>query len=145
MSGFDASELDPYVADTIRGTSTKQKELETLEIVEARPGHIVFEADAPESVMNYHGTIQGGYLATVSELAAGMALYASGLSSFAVASSMNFIKAVGTGRLVVKADPVHQGRTTAVIRCAVETLEGALIAESTYTMLVMGPLEGLRS
>lgn len=95
--------------------------------------------------MNYHGTIQGGYLATVSELAAGMALYACGLSSFAVASSMNFVKAVGAGKLVVKADPVHQGRTTGVIRCTVETPEGALIADSTYTMLIMGPLEGLRS
>lgn len=38
MSGFDASELDPYVAQTIRGNVTKQKELETLEILEARPG-----------------------------------------------------------------------------------------------------------
>ena len=144
MSGFDASALDPYVAATIMDTVTGQKELETLEIVEVGPGHVVFEADAPESVMNYHRTIHGGYLATVSELAAGMAVYAYGLSSFAVAASTNFVKAVGMGRLVVKADPVHKGRTTAVIRCVVETPEGALIAESTYTMLILGPLEGLR-
>lgn len=125
-------------AKSLMDNVTAQKELEDIEIVESVPGHVVFEVTAPESVRNYHRTIHGGFLATVCEVAAGMVAYTLEKNNVALTSAVNFIKAVEPGRLIVSGEAEHAGRSTIVVRCRVETPEGALVAEATFTLFVLG-------
>ena len=74
-------------------------------------------------------------------IAAGMATYAHGVGNVALANATNFIRAVGVQRLNVSASTSHKGRSTAVVHCSIETEEGKLVAEATYTMFLFGPLD----
>ena len=129
-------------AKSLMDNVTAQEELKSVRVVESAPGRVAFEVTAPESVRNYHGTIHGGFLATVCEVAAGMTAYTLGKNNVALTSSVNFIKAVEPGRLVVFGEASHAGRSTLVARCRVETPEGALVTEATFTLFVLGALEG---
>lgn len=133
--------LDAGIAAAMMRNVTGQKELESLEIVEAARGHVVFRLDVPETVLNYRGSIHGGFIATMCEIAAGMVAYSCEVSNVALTSSMNFVKAVGAGPVMVRGDASHEGRSTIVAHCRVETPEGKLVAEATFTLFVMGPLD----
>ena len=75
------------------------------------------------------------------EIAAGMATYAYGESNVAVSCATNFVRAVRPQRLTVSADTSHKGRSTSVAHCAIVDERGRLVAESTFTMFFLGPLE----
>lgn len=70
-----------------------------------------------------------------------MAAYSCGVSNVALTSSVNFVKAVGAGSLVVRAKTSHEGRSTVIAHCRAETPEGRLVCEATFTLFVLGPLE----
>ena len=107
----------------------------------SEPGGVRYEIDVPSSVLNYHGTIHGGFVSTLLEVAAGMATYAYGVSNVALACSTNFIRAVGAERVAVTAEASHKGRSTAVVHCSInQASTGKLVAEATYTMFLLGPL-----
>lgn len=134
------SELTPELIEGLKRNAPPQSELESIEILSSDPGSVRYAIDVPDSVLNYHGTIHGGFVSTLMEIAAGMATYAYGVSNVALACSTNFIRAVGAGRLAVAAETSHKGRSTAVVHCAIEDGQGRLVAESTYTMFILGPL-----
>ena len=94
-----------------------------------------------QNVLNYHGCIHGGFVSTMLEIAAGMATYAYGESNVAVSCATNFVRAVRPQRLTVSADTSHKGRSTSVAHCAIVDERGRLVAESTFTMFFLGPLE----
>lgn len=52
---------DAAIADAMMVNVTAQKELESLEIFEAERGRVAFRLDVPQEVLNYHGTIHGGF------------------------------------------------------------------------------------
>lgn len=136
------TELTPELIAGLKRNVPPQRELESIEVTASEPGAVRYEIDVPASVLNYHGTVHGGSLSTLLEIAAGMATYAHGVSNVALACSENFIRAVGATRLAVEAETSHKGRSTAVVRCAVrEAGTGRLVAEGTYTMFLLGPLE----
>ena len=85
--------------------------------------------------------IHGGFVSTMLEIAAGMATYAYGESNVAVSCATNFVRAVRPQRLTVSADTSHKGRSTSVAHCAIVDEHGRLVAESTFTMFFLGPLE----
>ncbi|OUO90289.1 thioesterase [Gordonibacter sp. An230] len=112
-----------------------------IEIHTSEPGSVGYTIDVPESLSNYRGTIHGGAISLILEIAAGMATYAYGVGNVALTSATNFIRAVGVQRLNVSASTSHKGRSTAVVHCSIETEEGKIVAEATYTMFLFGPLE----
>ena len=114
-----------------------QKELEGIRILASSPGSVRYEIDVPDNVLNYHG----GFVSTMLEIAAGMATYAYGESNVAVSCATNFVRAVRPQRLTVSADTSHKGRSTSVAHCAIVDERGRLVAESTFTMFFLGPLE----
>ena len=75
------------------------------------------------------------------EAAAGMATYAYGMNNVAISCATNFIRAVKPQLLTVSAHTTHKGRTTTVCHVDIKTTEGKLVAESTFTMFLLGPLE----
>lgn len=134
------SELTPKLIEELKRNAPPQRELESIEILASDPGSVRYAIDVPPSVLNYHGSIHGGFISTMMEIAAGMATYAYGVSNVALACSTNFIRTVGAGHLTVMAETSHKGRSTAVVHCSIEDGDGRLVAESTYTMFILGPL-----
>ena len=119
--------------EKLMGNVPAQKELEGIRILASSPGSVRYEIDVPDNVLNYHGCIHGGFVSTMLEIAAGMATYAS--------CATNFVRAVRPQRLTVSADTSHKGRSTSVAHCAIVDERGRLVAESTFTMFFLGPLE----
>lgn len=117
-----------------------QKELGGISILKSTPGDIEYGIDIPETVLNYHHKIHGGFISTLLEIAAGMATSSHGFSNVAITAYTNFIRAVGAQHLLVKAKTTHLGRSTSVIHSSIETDEGLLVCEATHTMFILGPL-----
>lgn len=111
-----------------------------ITVTESDPGCVRYEIDVPQSMANYHNTVHGGCIALMFEIGTGMATYAYGVDNVALQSSINFIRAVKPQRLVISAHSTHKGRTTSVCHLKMETMEGKLVAEATYTMFILGPL-----
>ncbi len=137
------TELTP---DVISGLMSNIPEGQTefrnaVTIRESEPGSVVYDIDVPKSQANLHGTIFGGFISCMLEAAAGMATYAYGVSNVAITNATNFIRAVAPQKLTVSAHTTHKGRTTSVCHIDIKTPEGKTIAESTFTMFILGPLE----
>ena len=115
--------------EKLMGNVPAQKELEGIRILASSPGSVRY------------GCIHGGFVSTMLEIAAGMATYAYGESNVAVSCATNFVRAVRPQRLTVSADTSHKGRSTSVAHCAIVDERGRLVAESTFTMFFLGPLE----
>ncbi|MEI3230966.1 MAG: hotdog domain-containing protein [Gordonibacter pamelaeae] len=79
------TELTPELVAELKRNVPPQRELEGIEIAASEPGGVRYEIDVPSSVLNYHGTIHGGFVSTLLEVAAGMAAYAYGVSGAVVA------------------------------------------------------------
>ena len=114
---------------------------EAVTIKASDPGSVVYDIDVPQTQANLHGTIFGGFISCMLEAAAGMATYAYGVSNVAITSSTNFIRAVKPQKLTVSAHSTHKGRTTTVCHVDIKTDAGKLVAESTFTMFILGPLQ----
>lgn len=137
------TELTPdYVASLMNNVPPQDEFRQAITITASDPGSVTYEIDVPASQSNYRGTIFGGFISCMLEAAAGMATYAYGVNNVAISTATNFIRAVAPQKLVVKAHTTHKGRTTSVCHVSIETPEGKLVAESTFTMFILGPLEG---
>ncbi|CVH76268.1 PaaI family thioesterase [Rubneribacter badeniensis] len=136
------TELSPKLIEGLMRNVPPLPDLEgRIEVRASDPGSVRYTIDVPESLSNYRGTVHGGTISLLLEIAAGMATYAHGVGNVALANATNFIRAVGVQRLNVSASTSHKGRSTAVVHCSIETEEGKLVAEATYTMFLFGPLD----
>lgn len=135
------TELTQEAIEKLMGNIPHQRELESITIVASEPGSVCYEIDVPSNVLNYHGSIHGGFISTLLEIAAGMATYTFGESNVAISCATNFIRAVGPQHLVVSAETSHKGRSTSVVHCRIVDEREKLVAESTFTMFFLGPLD----
>ena len=136
------SELTPELINGLMNNVPPQEDFRNaVTIKESNPGSVVYDIDVPKNQSNYHGTIFGGFISCMLEAAAGMATYAYGLNNVAISCATNFIRAVAPQTLTVSARTTHKGRTTTVCHVDIKTSEGKLVAESTFTMFILGPLE----
>lgn len=136
-----AAELDEVLAERAMKNVTAQAEMASLRITEAVPGRVAFAIDVPATAANYHGSVHGGFLATLLEVAAGMVATTLDMNNVALTSAVNFIKRAPVGPLAVRGEATHVGRSTMVTRCRVETCEGKLLTEATFTLFVLPPEE----
>ena len=128
------TELSPKLIEGLMRNVPPLPDLEgRIEVRASDPGSVRYTID--------RGTVHGGTISLLLEIAAGMATYAHGVGNVALANATNFIRAVGVQRLNVSASTSHKGRSTAVVHCSIETEEGKLVAEATYTMFLFGPLD----
>ena len=116
---------------------------ENIEIVEvSEPGYVHFTMDIPESLGNYRGGIHGGTGYFFGEIGCGFATYSFGVNNVCNSASINFFKAVPCCKVDVTTEPLHKGRSTAVIRVTTrEAATGKLLFQSTHNMFLMGPIE----
>lgn len=118
---------------------TSQKELQSIQLLNAQPGEVTYSVEISESVKNYHGKIHGGFLTTLNETAAGMATQShDNRPNVAVSCTTNFIKASSGPTLYVTARSVHAGKSTAVISVEIKDTKERLITTALYTMFFVG-------
>lgn len=117
-----------------------QDNIKIVEVTE--PGYVHFTMDIPESLGNYRGGIHGGTGYFIGEIGCGFATYSFGVNNVCNSASINFFKAVPCCKVDVTTEPLHKGRSTAVIRVTTrEAATGKLLFQSTHNMFLMGPLE----
>ena len=115
-------------------------ELLGMTLTSASDGRAVIEMDASERHANPMGTLHGGVLCDLADLAMGAA-YASRLTegeSFTTLElKINFLKPVWEAHLVATGRVVRAGRSVGMVECAVNDETGALVARASSTCLTL--------
>jgi uncharacterized protein (TIGR00369 family) len=103
-------------------------------------GRSRFELDADDRHHNPMGTLHGGVLCDIADIAMGAA-YAStlgeGESFTTLELKINFLRPVRTAHLVADGSVVQRGRMVGVAECSVTDERGRLIAKATSTCLTL--------
>lgn len=103
-------------------------------------GRAVVEMDATERHANPMGTLHGGVLCDLADLAMGAA-YASRLAEGETFTTLelkiNFLKPVWNAHLVATGRVVRSGRTVGMAECDVTDQTGALVARASCTCLTL--------
>ena len=109
-------------------------------LVAVEPGRAQFELDADERHHNPMGTLHGGVLGDIADVAMGLA-YGSTLEEGETFTTLelkiNFLRPVKTARLVADGLVVQRGRTVGLAECSVTDERGRLIAKATSTCLTL--------
>ena len=116
---------------------------DNIEILEVKePGYVHFTMDIPASLGNYRGGIHGGTGYFIGEIGCGFATYSFGVNNVCNSATVNFFKAVPCCKVDVETEPLHKGRSTAVIRVTTrEAATGKMLFQSTHNMFLLGPLK----
>ena len=111
-----------------------------FELTAVEPGHAVVELQATERHANPMGTLHGGILCDLADLAMGCALYTTleHEESFTTLElKINFLKPIWTGRLTARAQVKKGGRTVAFLECDIRDEKNSLVAFVTSTCMVL--------
>ena len=104
------------------------------------PGQSRFELDADARHHNPMGTLHGGVLCDIADVAMGSA-YAStleaGESFTTLELKINFLRPVRVAHLVAVGTVLQRGRTVGVAECTITDDRGRLIAKATSTCLTL--------
>jgi uncharacterized protein (TIGR00369 family) len=104
------------------------------------PGQSRFELDTDARHHNPMGTLHGGVLCDIADIAMGSA-YAStldeGESFTTLELKINFLRPVRVAHLVAEATVVQRGRTVGLAECSISDEQGRLIAKATSTCLTL--------
>jgi uncharacterized protein (TIGR00369 family) len=104
------------------------------------PGRSRFELDADARLHNPMGTLHGGVLCDIADIAMGSA-YAStleeGESFTTLELKINFLRPVRAAHLIAEGNLVQRGRTVGLVECAITDERGRLIAKATSTCLTL--------
>ncbi len=115
-------------------------ELLGMTLTSSGDGRSVVEMDANERHANPMGTLHGGVLCDLADLAMGAA-YASALAegeSFTTLElKINYLKPVWSAHLRAAAHVIRRGRTVGMVECDVTDHDGALVARASSTCLTL--------
>jgi uncharacterized protein (TIGR00369 family) len=103
-------------------------------------GSAVLELDAEGRHANPMGTLHGGVLCDLADLAMGVACYSTlepGESFTTLEFKINFLKPIWTGRLTARAEVKKGGRTTALLTCEVHDDKDSLVAFASSTCMIL--------
>ena len=122
-------------------------------IVQVERGTVAATATPSEQHYNPFGIVQGGFAATVLDIALGLVsitvLEDDAISVATTDLSVRYIRSirVEAGTLFIRANVVHAGRQTIVSEAFLESDEGKLLATSQSTSLIVreasSPLQSL--
>jgi uncharacterized protein (TIGR00369 family) len=109
-------------------------------LVAVEGGRATFELDADERHHNPMGTLHGGILCDIADIAMGLA-YATTLEDGETFTTLelkiNFLRPVKSARLTAEGRVVQRGKTVGVAECSVSDERGRLIAKATSTCLTL--------
>jgi uncharacterized protein (TIGR00369 family) len=111
-----------------------------FQLIAVDAGRATFELDADERHHNPMGTLHGGILCDVADIAMGLA-YATLLEEDETFTTLelkiNFLRPVTRARLTAEGAVVQRGRTVGLAECSVVDARGRLIAKATSTCLTL--------
>jgi uncharacterized protein (TIGR00369 family) len=103
-------------------------------------GKAVLELDADKRLANPMGTLHGGVLCDLADLAMGAACFSTlepGESFTTLELKINYLKPIWAGRLTARAQVKKGGRTVALLECEIQDEKGSLVAFATSTCMVL--------
>lgn len=119
-----------------------------IEIIEVELGRAVLEMEASEKMHNPMGTLHGGVLCDLADLAMGYAFFSTLADDelFTTAElKLNFLKPIWEGKLRAESKIIKRGGTIGLVECHVYDKKGSLVAHSTSTcMILKGNTSGMR-
>lgn len=105
-------------------------------------GTVVWDLPVAPHVVNTSGGLQGGFIATLVDIAAGTAVLESGTTSTRIATSdlnLRYLRAIRSGTAQATAHIVHSGRRSVVVQVDVTELPaGELAAIATVSFAHVG-------
>jgi uncharacterized protein (TIGR00369 family) len=111
-----------------------------FQLVEVEPGRARFSLDADERHHNPMGTLHGGVLCDIADVAMGLAYGAmleEGETFTTLELKINFLRPVRSARLRADGIVVQKGKTVGLAECSVTDERGRLIAKATSTCLTL--------
>jgi len=110
-------------------------------ITAADKGHVVFNAVPGEEHYNPHGSVHGGYAATLFDTALGCAVHSlldKGYGYTTLELHVNYVKPItrDSGRLVCDARVLHGGKRIATAEARLTDESGHLLGHATTTCLI---------
>lgn len=115
--------------------------LMNLEIVSADVGRVVFAGTPGEEHYNPHGTVHGGWAATIFDTALGCAVHSVldvGFGYTTLDIHVNFVRAIthATGRVRCEARVLHSGKQIATAEAKLLDEQDKLYGHATTTCLI---------
>jgi len=111
-----------------------------LRVISVLPGESHLELDAGPQHSNPMGTLHGGVLCDLADLAMGAA-YASTLERGETFTTLelkiNFLRPVWREKFFAVGKIVSRGRTTGMVECDITDSQGRLVAKSTSTCMTL--------
>lgn len=111
-----------------------------FQLTSVRHGESVIELEASDTHSNPMGTLHGGILCDIADAAMGIA-FASTLEedeSFTTLElKINFLRPVWKEKLRATGKMVKRGKSVGMVECDVTNSEGALVARSSSTCMVL--------
>jgi uncharacterized protein (TIGR00369 family) len=111
-----------------------------FQVTSVRHGEAVVEFEASDIHANPMGTLHGGVLCDIADAAMGIA-YAStlddGESFTTLELKINFLRPVWKEKLRAVGKVVKRGRVVGMVECDVTNADGALVARSSCTCMVL--------
>ncbi|WP_040345061.1 hotdog fold thioesterase [Neobacillus bataviensis] len=119
-----------------------------IEITGLEKGMVTLEMEASEKLHNPMGTLHGGVLCDLSDLAMGYAFVGTLADDelfTTVEIKLNFLKPIWEGKLRAEGKIIKKGSSTGLVECHVYDKKGSLVSHSTSTcMILKGNADGKR-
>jgi uncharacterized protein (TIGR00369 family) len=103
-------------------------------------GEVVLELDAKEAHTNPMGTLHGGVLCDVADLAMGMAFAVTledDESFTTLELKINFLRPVFQEKLLAYGRVVKRGKSVGMVECDIKNSSGSLVAKVSSTCMVL--------
>ena len=110
-----------------------------IRLIEASQGMVVAEMQTEDSLLNSLGTIQGGAISVLADVAMGLAcgtMVEKGKTFSTLEFKINFIRPVTSGLLTAIGKVSHIGTRSCVSDCEIFNEEKKLVAKSSGTLLI---------
>jgi len=111
-----------------------------FELTSIRHGESVIELEAGDVHANPMGTLHGGILCDIADAAMGIAFASTldeGESFTTLELKINFLRPVWKDKLRAAGKVVKRGKSVGMVECDVTNSQGALVARSSSTCLVL--------
>jgi acyl-CoA thioesterase len=107
-----------------------------MKLVELQEGYAKVELTIGENSMNYMGSMHGGLLYTMADVAAGSTLIYCGKQAVTLSASTEYIKAAFSGKVIAEGKVIAHGKTISRCEVAVYSEDGTLYSKSHITMFI---------
>jgi acyl-CoA thioesterase len=107
-----------------------------MKLVELREGYSKVELTITDGSQNYMGSMHGGLLYTMADVAAGTAMVFCGKQVVTLNAATEYIKPALSGKVIAEGKVIASGKTIGRCEVDVHSEEGTLYSKSHITMFI---------